>query len=273
MIQLAESYLKDHTIDRPKRIAEELLAHVLGMKRIDLYLHWDRLILPREWDEYWTALQRCAQQEPIEYVLGSIDFYGCKIAIDARVLIPRLETELMVDWIAKEVEEGTLWDLCTGSGCIGLALKKKKPRLQVTLADLSLDALEVAQKNAQGMDVDIVHGDLLEPFVGKKADFIVCNPPYISEGDWNCLSPSVREFEPKIALTSGKTGTEIYEKLAEQVGDFLNPGGKLFFEIGFDQGDRLQEIFKAGSWVNRRLIQDFASHDRFFFLEKEGILE
>lgn len=161
--------------------------------------------------------------------------------------------------------------MCTGSGCIALALKKSFPELEVVGSDLSVEALKVAEDNAlrNQLQVSFVKGDLLEPFKGKKADFITCNPPYITEKAYAQLEKEVAGFEPKCALVGGERGTELYEKLEKELPVYLNPGGKVFFEIGYDQGEALLEIFKSSFWKERKVIKDYASHDRFFFLEIE----
>jgi len=214
-------------------------------------------------------LKRCGKGEPFEYVVGECEFFHCTIKVDRRVLIPRPETEILVERVAKEAKERVLWDLCTGSGCIGIALKKANPALSVTLSDLSSEALLLAEGNAKlnGVDVEIVQGDLLAPFQGRKADWIVCNPPYISERELGELDPSVVNFEPKMALLGGEKGTEFYERLKKELPPYLNPGAHIFFEIGSGQGEALKKLFPKGE-----LHFDWAGHPRFFFLENQGLL-
>ncbi len=206
--------------------------------------------------------------EPLEYKLGSIDFYGCKLKIDPRVLIPRQETEILVDHITKKLRGNSLWDVCTGSGCIGIALKNKFPHLQVSLSDLSWDALDLAKENAQGLDIEILHGDLLAPFQGRKTDHIVVNPPYISEKEYFTIDPSVRDFEPKMALVGGEKGVEFYERLAADLPPFLNPKAQVFLEIGYNQEEPLNQIFSSQIW-KKECLKDWSGKSRFFFLEKQ----
>jgi len=269
LIQLSTSFLEERGIDRAKRLAEQLIAHKLGLKRLDLYLQFDKPIEEKEFAELREPLKRLSKSEPIEYILGEVDFFGCKIEIDNRVLIPRPETEILVEHILKRVKGPVVWDVCTGSGCIGIALKKARPELQMSVSDLSADALTLAAKNAleNKVDVELVQGDLLSPFRGK-ADVVICNPPYISTSEYLNLQPSVRNFEPKMALVGGESGIEFYERLARELPPFLNDGAQVFLEIGCAQGPRIQEIFKGGSWRLMHLEKDWAGHDRFFFLEK-----
>jgi release factor glutamine methyltransferase len=224
------------------------------------------LIILREW------LKRVSQHEPVEYITGAVDFFGCAIKVDPRVLIPRPETELLVDHIAKKItSQKILWDVCTGSGCIGIALKKKFPQLQVFLSDISEDALVLASENAEenGAEVEIFQGDLLAPFKGKCTDLLVCNPPYVQTSEFLNLDLSVRNFEPKLALVGGDQGLDFYRRLAAEIPGYLNPGGQVFLEIGFAQGKAVQEIFSSPIWRSSQLVQDFSGKDRFFFLEKQ----
>jgi release factor glutamine methyltransferase len=261
VIQLSADYLSPRKIERPKRAAEDLLSHVLKLKRMELYLQFDKPVVEAELEILRKLLARAGKGEPLQYVLGEVDFYGCKIKIDPRVLIPRPETEILVDLIAKRLNKGVLWDICTGSGSIGIALKKAHPELQVTLSDISSHALALAAENAKLNDVDValLQGDLLSPFKGQKADIIVCNPPYISQEEYLQLDPSVRDYEPKLALVGGESGIEFYERLAREMPAYLNPGGQAFFEIGSTQGPVLQKLFPEGE-----LLNDWAGHPRFF---------
>jgi len=263
VLKLSSEFLAERKIDRPRRLAEDIIAHVLKLKRMDLYLQFDKPVVEAELSIIRVFLRRCGKGEPLEYVTGEVDFFGCNIKIGPSVLIPRPETEILVEMISKRVQGGSLWDLCTGSGCIGISLKKARPELSVTLSDISADALALASENAQlnGVDVEILRGDLLAPFQGRKADYVVCNPPYISQNEYGHLDPSVREFEPKLALVGGEKGTEFYERLARELPAYLNPGAQVFFEIGADQGEALKKIFPQGE-----LHRDWAGHPRFFFL-------
>lgn len=265
VIQLSSTYLK---MDRARRIAEELLSHILGLKRMELYLQFDRPVVESELEKMRELLKRVAKGEPVEYVTGVVDFLGCNIKVDKRVLIPRQETEILVDLVLKRIGDGVLWDVCTGSGCIGIAIKKARPDLTVVLSDISKSALEVARENARlnEVEVEILEGDLLQPFKGRKADYLICNPPYISKNEYTNLDPSVRDFEPVQALVGGEEGTEYYQRLNLELDPYLNPKGQVFLEIGAGQEKALKELF-----VNRphEVLKDWAGHPRFFFLEKQ----
>jgi len=264
ILKLSGDFLADRNINRPKRTAEDLISHILKLKRMELYLQFDKPILDQELGIIRELLKRAGKGEPLEYVVGEVEFFGCRIKIDSRVLIPRPETEILVEMISKKAKRGVLWDICTGSGCMGIALKKACPELQVTLSDLSPDALILASENGKlnGVDVSILQGDLLAPFKGQKADFIVCNPPYISEDEYTKLDPSVRDFEPKLALVGGKKGSEIYERFKQDLPSYLNPGAQVFFEIGSQQGSALKNLFLDGE-----LLTDWAGSPRFFIIQ------
>lgn len=273
VLSLSAKFLQDRGIERSKRLAEDLVAATLQMKRMDLYLQFDRPVEDEELASLREPLKRCGKGEPLEYILGEVEFSGCQIFVDKRVLIPRPETEILVELIKKQTSGGVIWDICTGSGCIGIALKKHFATGDTTVAmiDCSADALAVARRNAavNQVEVELLLGDLLEPVQDRKADLVVCNPPYITADEYLTLSSSVRDFEPIEALVGGDRGTEFYERLALQLPARLNPKARVFFEIGTGQGEALKDIFKTGPWSEIRLEKDWAGHDRFFFLEMQ----
>lgn len=266
VLKRSREYLVEKKVEPARRLAEEVLAHVLKLKRMDLYLQFDRPLIEGELAPIREAIKRCAKNEPLAYILGSVEFFGCQIQVTPSVLIPRPETEILVEKIAKEAKEGMLWDLCTGSGCIGIALKKANPSLEVVLSDVSADALAVASHNAKanGVEVTILQGDLLAPFAGKRADWIVCNPPYISEAEYATLDPSVKEFEPKLALLGGASGLEFYERLRREAARYLNPSGVLFCEIGAFQKEALQKLFPGA-----QIQTDWAGHNRYLRINRD----
>jgi release factor glutamine methyltransferase len=276
ILPLAIQYLTDHQIENPRRCAEELLAHILKMKRIELYMQYDRPLIEKEVVEMRNALKRCANREPIQYVMGDVEFLGCHIDVTPDVLIPRHETEIMADLIVNKIKNQSLngkvlWDICAGSGCLGLAIKRAYPELTVVLSDISKPAIEVAKKNQQrnSLDANYRIGDLFEPFQNEKADFLVCNPPYISTEEMAALESSVRDYEPHLALHGGERGIEFYERLSREMPAYLNHSAQVFFEIGHQQGVMIQEMFCTSPWRHGQLLKDWAGHNRFFFLEIE----
>lgn len=283
-LSVCTEYLQSFSVKSPLRQAEELLCDVFSWSKAELYRQYEMLMEGDDWERCYLAMQRRAKGEPLQYIHGKVDFYGCEICVSPSVLIPRPETEILVDLICKELESQNLqnkelWDVCTGSGCIGIAIKKRFPLLRVVLSDLSAQALEVARGNAQtnGVDVEIRRGDFLEPLLqeaqqGKKIDFLVCNPPYISEEEYLSLEKEVKDYEPRQALVAGVNGLEFFERLEKEGKRILKSSGKICLEIGASQGEAVKECFQNKSWVNVRLLKDWAGHDRFFFLEKEGVL-
>lgn len=261
LLDLSVEFLRKNGVLDPRQIAQDLLAHTLGWKRLDLYLNYERPLSEREIAPFREKIARAAKKEPVEYIIGEIEFCGLLLKVDKRALIPRKETEIFVEKIAKQIEKGVLFDVCTGSGCIGIALKKKRPDLEVFIGDLSSAALDLARENAEknGVDVHLLQGDFLEPFRGKKADIVVCNPPYIRKSDYEKLDPSVRMFEPIEALIGGEKGTEYYERMQREIPGYLKENARLFFEIGYDQEEALLELFPEG-----KIERDFSSHPRFF---------
>lgn len=266
IIRLAEGYLKERKLPRARREAEDLVADVLGLRRLDLYVQFERPLVEKELNACREALKRRAAGEPLQYIAGKVEFAGVTIEVNRNVLIPRPETEILIEMIAstlaKESLEGrVLLDLCAGSGYIGIALKKRFPALEVILSDLSEEALAVAQCNAErnGVDVTILQGDL----VFRECDYFVSNPPYVTAEEWLNLDKSVRDFEPKMALIGGPSGLEFYIRIATVLKSYLKLGGKAWFEIGAGQGGPVKEIFQRAGWKNCTVESDWAGHDRF----------
>jgi len=260
----------------PRRQAEQIIADVLNVKRTQIYLNGRRPLTEKENQMCQSAISRRAQREPPQLIKGTVEFLDCVIEVTSDVLIPRQETEILADKAIAALstcllQGRVLWDVCTGSGCIGIAMKKKYPDLKVVLSDISDSALALAEKNAKqnGVDVEILQGDLLRPFQERKADFIICNPPYVSLADYDLLDPEVKLFEPKIALIASSGGLAFYERLAETLPQYLNNGGKVWLEIGSNQGQAVSNLFLSPIWKQVLFEQDWAGHDRFFFLEIE----
>lgn len=276
VLKLAGGYLKEKKIERSQRVAEDLLASLLKIKRLDLYLQFDKPLKEEELTLFREMILRRSQGEPLEYILGEMEFYGCHLKITKDVLIPRPETEILLDKICKNLEEWDLnrkvaWDVCTGSGCLALGLKKKFSCFNVIASDLSIKSLNVAKRNADlnNLEVSFLQGDLLAPFAKQKADIVLINPPYVSQKEYEALDREVREFEPKMALVGGESGLEFYERLAKELPFYLNSKAKVFFEIGFNQGEKITTFFSSSCWREKFFEKDFSGHDRFFFLEFE----
>lgn len=276
VLNLSADFLKQKSVANSLREAQDLMCDVLHLKRTDLYLNYDRPLTEEELQRLRKVLVRRAKGEPSAYIHGKVDFLNCTLHVTPAVLIPRQETEILtakiIEVLEKEELEGkSLWDVCCGSGCIGIALKKRFPHLRVILSDMSSHALEIAQKNAKDneVNVDFLEGDLLLPFKGKKAHFLVCNPPYISEKEFVLLESEVKNYEPRCALVGGASGFEYYEKFRENLADYLHHQAKVWFEIGTGQGTTLRTLFQGKPWKRCEVEFDWSNHDRFFFLEIE----
>ncbi len=204
--------------------------------------------------------------------MNEVEFYRCRILLNQNVLIPRQESEILVFYALERLKArqgGILLDLCTGSGCLGLAVKKARPDIQVILSDISPLALEVAKKNGalNKLDVEYLEGNLLEPLGDRKIDYLICNPPYVTDSEYEHLDSSVRDYEPKLALVGGVEGLDFYSALSIGLKRHMNKSGKVFFEIGKDQGKKVIDLFNDPFWKNGEIIKDWAGHDRFIFLE------
>ncbi len=260
----SEAFLQKYGIERPRREAEEVIADALQMRRIDLYMDFERILVEEELQKLRGSIQRRAAREPAAYIAGKVPFADLMIKVSPAVLIPRPETEILVEKISetlrvRDLHGKVLWDICCGSGCIGHALKKRFPELSVVLSDVSSEALAVAREN--GEDVAFRQGDLFAPFKGERCDFLVCNPPYVTEEEYEMLTPEVKK-EPKLALVGGVV---FYERIAASFADYLNPGALLWLEMGAGQGEIVKKIFQGRGEVEN----DWSGHTRFFFLETD----
>jgi release factor glutamine methyltransferase len=267
ILKISTEFLAQKGIASPRRQVEELLSHVLKIPRIEIYVQFDRPLVEPELEKLRTYLKMRAQKMPWQYIVGEVQFLGCTIEVNRDVLIPRPETEILADMVVKELPQApvVIWDICCGSGCLGIAIKKKRPDCTVILSDLSLKSVEVAKRNAAKNEVEVIvrQGDLCHPFKGEKADVIVCNPPYISEGDYDMLEPEVRDWEPKEALVGGKQGNEIYERLAKELPSYLKPQAQVYLEIGAGMGESVKNILLSAGWSSAHVFKDWSSHDRF----------
>jgi len=274
IIKLSTEYLSKKDVASPRRNADDIVANVLGCSRMDLYLDFERPLNEEEIQACRGFLKRRAKGEPLQYIFGSVAFYDCDIGVTPDVLIPRPETEILVDKIAsilvaEDLEGRVLWDICCGSGCIGIALKKRFPQLKVYASDICPRALGVAKKNADKnhADINFLEGSLLDPYFDQ-ADYIVSNPPYIAESEYAGLELEVRGFEPKKALVAAQNGLAIYRYYAENMKDYLKLGGKIWLELGAGQGDLVLNIFKENRWQGSFFESDYAGNDRFFYAKR-----
>ncbi len=243
--------------------AEWIYSLVLKVKRSELTD--ERMVKPSEAKEINEIAEKRLTGRPLWYVIGDTEFYGCKIKVDERALIPRPETELLAEYAVKSVEDGDkVLDMCTGSGCIAVAVAKNCAKLGVTVtgADLSDAAVMLARENAKlnGVNVDFVQSDLFANVRGR-FNLIVCNPPYIKSGDIPFLQSEVREYEPKIALDGGADGLDFYRRLAKNIRSYLARDGVLLLECGEGQTEEILKLFEKRDYA--MVMKDLSGTDRF----------
>lgn len=217
--------------------------------------------------EYSEAIQARAMRVPLQYLVGSQEFMGLSFQVDSRVLIPRQDTETLVEMILKEhpEKETRILDLCTGSGCIAISLAALGGYGQVDGADISGDALEVARENGRRLApaVRFLEGDLFEALdEGTAYDVIASNPPYIATEVIEGLEPEVRDYEPRLALDGDRDGLAFYRRIAAESREFLADGGWLYLEIGYDQGEALEALLRDNGFVGVRIVKDAAGNHR-----------
>lgn len=263
----AQGVLTETGCPDPEIDARWMAEDVLRMTRTDLKFEGEREVLPKELARLNAMLSRRAAGEPVQYILESADFMGLTFHVDRRVLIPRQDTETLVEnaLIALSgMAEPWVLDLCCGSGCIGLSLKSLCPRAQVTLTDVSRDALEVAKRNADqlGCDVEIRHGDLYKAVGRDRFDLIASNPPYIPHIELAQLQREVRH-EPALALDGGRDGLDFYRRIAEDAARHLNPGGAIYLEAGIGQAEAILNLLRRHiRCADSGIIKDLNHIDR-----------
>ena len=250
-----------------------LLEDTFGISRADYFLKKRECpeLIPGCWED---RLKLRCDRMPLAYVLGYTEFMGLRFHVEPGVLVPRQDTETLVEWVLKaegELNVGSttnlsLLDMCTGSGCIGLSLAKLGG-YSVTLSDLSPRAIHVSRINRGGLDleeqVEICHGDLFEALPeGKRFDVIVSNPPYIETAVIEDLQEEVRDHEPRMALDGMEDGLFFYRKLAKEAPQWLTPGGRIYLEIGYDQGESVPALLQAAGFVDVTVKKDLAGNDR-----------
>ena len=241
-----------------------LLSDTFGISRAD-YL-WRRKESPPAVPDRWEErLKKRCERMPLAYVLGKTEFMGLPFLVEPGVLVPRQDTETLAEWVLREERAGlSLLDMCAGSGCIGLSLEKLGG-FAVTLCDLSPQAREMCRRNraALALKAAVCGGDLFAGLPrGARYDVIVSNPPYIAGGVIASLQPEVRDYEPVMALDGGEDGLHFYRRLAREAPGYLRPGGRLYLEIGYDQGRSVPALFRAAGFTGIEVRRDLAGKDR-----------
>jgi release factor glutamine methyltransferase len=255
----------------PRLDAEVLLSHVLGVERLRLFVDSARVLLPRELSAYRDAISRRRKAEPVSYIVGVREFHGLPFRVDRRVLVPRPDTETLVEIALRRTKaahlQGEALDLCTGSGCVAIAFSRRRPTWRVTGTDISPDALLVARDNAARLGavwgVDFVVSDLDAAIPGSvRFDLITGNPPYIPSSDIAGLDADVRDHEPRLALDGGKDGLDLVRRILPLALKRLRSGGVLALEIGHDQGPRVKALFVSAGFADVSGERDYGGIER-----------
>ena len=281
VLQWTTDFFAQHDLASARLDAEVLLAHVLEQDRLALYLHYEDEVPGSALQAYRQLIRRRVKQEPIAYITGIREFYSISFAVEPSVLIPRPETEHLVEYVLKHVKEnaGTageegmrLLEIGTGSGNLCISLATHLPQVQIVSLDVSPSAIAVARKNLEAHPdcaerIRLVQGDLLEGLHPERARFhlIVSNPPYVAAESWDDLAPEVRDYEPRTALDGGHKGTEILRRILRDAARFLLPEGVLVVEIGEDQAEAMTcAAEETGHYHHSRVLEDYAGKPRVF---------
>lgn len=275
LLRWTADYLAQKSVPEPRLTAELLLAGVLGLRRLDLYLQYDRPLRADELAEFKARLRRRLRREPLQYIEGEAAFRELRLRVDARVLIPRPETEVLVDEVLRwAAGRGALEavDIGTGSGAIALSLATEGRFGRVVATDVSTDALAVARENrrrtAPGASVEFREGAGYAPLGDERFDVIVSNPPYIALDEAGSLAPEVREWEPAGALFAGETGLEVIRELVAGAPAHLRPGGLLALEIGAGQAAAVADLVRSvPGFAAPRIRRDLAGRERIVLAE------
>lgn len=277
----AADVFQERGIESARLEAELLLAHVLRMKRLDLYLQFDRPVTEDELEAFRAAVRRRLRREPLQYIVGETSFRGVTLQVDGRVLIPRPETEVLagtvLEWVASlpsADEPRSLLDLGTGSGALAIALVAEGGFAAAVATDVSAGALEVAAANARRAGVAdriaLRCGDLWAPLAPEERfDAIVSNPPYVAESERAQLAPEVRDWEPAEALFAGADGLRVVNALVDGAPARLRPGGLLALEVGLGQATAVAQRVRGAGFADARIVRDLAGRERIVL----GILD
>jgi release factor glutamine methyltransferase len=264
-------YLQRSGIESSRLCAEILLAHAMGCERIRLYTRHEEVPDEAVLARFRTLVKQAAGGRPIAYLTGTKEFFSLPFQVTTDVLIPRPETEILVertiDLVRKSPELHAILDLGTGSGCIAVSLARHLPAVALHASDISEAALAVARRNAErhgvGGRIEFRAGDLLAPWSSAGPfDVIVCNPPYVATGGSAPIAKNVRDFEPQVALFAGPEGLDVIRRVVQEAPAALRPGGHLLMEIGFDQAAAVRDLLAQAGWQDIVTYRDGGGHER-----------
>jgi release factor glutamine methyltransferase len=267
VLRLSTAHLERHGSPTARLDAELLLGHALGLGRVELYTGFERPLSEAELSDCRELIARRAKREPVAYILGRWGFRGLDLVVDPRVLVPRPETELVVERclaLLVGVAAPDVLDLGTGSGAIALALASELPEARVSGCDVSEDALDVARGNGErlGIGVEWIRSDLFDGLDSRRFSLVVSNPPYVAEADLAGLDPEVRDWEPRGATVAGATGLEVIERITAEARIALGPGGALVLEIGAGQAGVVAALLEGAGLADVGCQRDHAGIER-----------
>lgn len=282
ILQWTTSYFKSHDIESPRSAAEILLAHVLNLKRVELYVHYDQPLTRSELEQFKVFIKRRIKREPVAYILGTRGFWTIDVRVSKDVLIPRPETECLVEEALSRLSQDRssaakrILELGTGSGAIILALALQQPQNILIASDISMNAVQIATENVRDRGLQgSIHffcGDWLDPIRldAEPFDMILSNPPYIRKDEISRLQPEIYRYEPLAALDGGPDGLDCLERIITTAYNFLRPGGSLLIEIGYDQRPAVQKIIdKTGRYENVQFLKDYSGNNRVVGMRKK----
>ncbi len=274
LLNWTTAYLTEKEFEEPRLNAERLLAHALGLSRIELYTNFDRPLTPVELSAFKALLKRRLTHEPLQYIIGETEFFSLPFKVTPAVLIPRPETELLLEQVIEHCRANysqdeiiEILEIGAGSGCISVALAKNIDNVQVTAVDISRDALAIAAGNAEAHDVQVVfhERDALRPWPPEYLnafDIVVSNPPYVSFSEYENLPPEIKNYEPKIGLLGGNDGLDFYRKFSNILPTLLKANAYAFFEIGERQAASVKNIYSDSGFSSIQIIDDLAGKNR-----------
>ena len=269
LVKWAVEDFRARGIENPRLDAELLVAHALKIDRMRVILDGERPLGGVELTTLRDLVKRRRSFEPIAYLRGEREFYGLRFRVDKRVLVPRPDTETLVDVALARSARLSMsmrqLDLCTGSGCVAIAMARQRPTAQVSASDLSPDALAVARDNALRLgaySVAFYIGDLFAPFAGRRFDVVTANPPYIPTGDLASLMPDVRDHEPHLALDGGADGLDLVRRIVAEAPDYLDEGGLLAIEVGAGEAPATVALLTERGFAEVRADRDIARIER-----------
>jgi len=269
LLKWTEEYLEKRGISSPRWEAEQLLAHLIDANRLDLYLDPHRPLLPQELTTFKDLVKRRTQGEPLQYITGRQGFWKHEFRVEPGVLIPRSDSEVLVQATLeglKKIECPRILDVGTGTGCLIISILADLPKARGVATDIGTQALRLARGNATRIKVQdrlsFVLGDLLTPFKEEAFHAIISNPPYVAEEEWDSLPKEVRDKEPPQALKGGKEGLFYLGRLIAQGWRHLLPGGFLIMEIGWQQMDKVMDLFKGKPYTGIEFFSDLGGRDR-----------